>query len=54
MIDDLVEIAVAASADVAIDKAAKRHRWVRILRAIFGLLFFVLIFALVFVTIKLS
>ena len=30
MIDDIVEIAVAASADIAIDKAAKRHRWVRI------------------------
>jgi hypothetical protein len=54
MIDDIVEIAVAASTDVVVDKAAKRHRWVRILRAIFGLFFFVLIFALVYVTFKLS
>jgi hypothetical protein len=54
VIDDIVEIAVAASADIAIDKAAKRHRWVRIMRAIIGLLFFALIFALIFVTFKYS
>lgn len=54
MIDDIVEIAVAASADVAIDKAAKYYRWVRILRAIIGLLFFALIFALIFVTFRYS
>lgn len=54
MIDDIVEIAVAASADIAIDKAAKRHRWARILRAAIGLLFFALIFALIFVTFKYS
>ncbi len=54
MIDDIVEIAVAASADVVIDKAAKRHRVARILRAIIGLLFFALIFALIFITVRLS
>ena len=54
MIDDLVEIAVAASADIAIDKAAKRHRWMRILRAIVGLLFFALIGVLIYVTVKYS
>ncbi|MEZ0237848.1 MAG: hypothetical protein ACAH06_07275 [Methylophilaceae bacterium] len=54
MIDDIVEIAVAASADIAIDKVAKRHRWVRIMRAIIGLLFVALIFALILVTFKYS
>ena len=54
MIDDLVEIAVAASADITIDKVAKRHRWMRILRAIGGLLFFALIVALIYVTVKYS
>jgi len=54
MIDDIVEIAVAASVDVTIDKATKRHRWVRIVRAIIGLLFFAIIFALIYVTFKYS
>lgn len=54
MIDDIVEIAVATSVDIAIDKAAKRHRWVRIMRAIMGLLFLALIFAFIFVTFKYS
>lgn len=54
MIDDMVEIVVAASADIAIDKAVKRHRWVRVMRVIMGLLFFALIFALIFVTFKYS
>ncbi len=54
MIDDIVEIAVAASADVVIDKGAKRYRWVRILRAIIALLFFAEIFALIFITLKMS
>lgn len=54
MIDDMVEIIAAASADTAIDKAAKRHRWVRIMRAIIGLLFFALVFALFFITFKYS
>lgn len=54
MIDDIVEIAVAAAADIVIDKAAKRHRWARIMRAIIGLLFFALVFALIFVTFKYS
>ena len=54
MIDELVELTLAASADVAIDKASKRHRWVRILRAIIGLLFLVLIIGLIYITVKYS
>ncbi|HYN53127.1 MAG TPA: hypothetical protein VES38_00290 [Methylotenera sp.] len=54
MIDDLVEFAIAASADIAIDKASKRRRWVRILRALGGLLLFAIIMALIYVTFKYS
>ena len=54
MIDNIVELAVAASADVAINKAAKRHRWVRIFKAAIGLLFFALVVALVYITVKYS
>ena len=54
MIEDIVEIAVAASADIALDKAAKRHRSARIVRAIIGLLFFALLVTLIYVTFKYS
>jgi hypothetical protein len=54
MIEDIVEISVAASADIAIDKAAKNHRSARVIRAILGLLLFTVIFALIFVTFKYS
>jgi threonine/homoserine/homoserine lactone efflux protein len=54
MIDDLADLAVAAVADVAIDKAAKRHRWVRILRACIGLVFIALVVGLVYITFKYS
>jgi hypothetical protein len=54
MIDDIVEIAVATSADIAMDKAATRHRWVHIMRVIIGLLLLALFFALIFVTFKYS
>lgn len=54
MIDDLVTLAIAASADIAIEKAAKVRRWVHILRAIGGLLFFALIITAIYVTFKYS
>jgi hypothetical protein len=54
VIDDIVEVAVATAIDVAADKAARRYRWVRVLRGIGGLLFILLIGALVFVTLKYS
>lgn len=54
MIDDLVELAVAAAVDVETEKAAKKHRWVRILRALVGLLFFALIVAAIYITFKYS
>lgn len=54
MINDIVEIAVVASADIAIDKAAKRHRWARVIRAIIGLLFLGVVLALTFVTLRYS
>lgn len=54
MIDDIIEITAAASADIVIDKASKRHRWARIIRAVIGLLFWALVFALIYVTFKYS
>ena len=54
MIDGIVELAVAASTDVAINKAAKHHRWVRIFKAAIGLLFFALVVALIYITVKYS
>ncbi|MDO9393748.1 MAG: hypothetical protein Q7T42_07235 [Methylotenera sp.] len=54
MIEDIAEIAVAVSTDIALDKAAKRHRSARIVRAIIGLLFLALVVALIFVTFKYS
>lgn len=54
MIEDLAELAAAAATDIAIDKTAKRHRWVRVLRIIGGLLFVALVAALIYVTFKYS
>ena len=54
MIDDLVELAIAAAVDVGIDKTAKKHRWARILRALSGLLFFALIATAIYITFKYS
>jgi hypothetical protein len=50
MADELIDLVVAAATDVTIERAAKRHRWARVLRATIGLLFFGLIAALVFIT----
>lgn len=52
MIDDLSELIVAAATDLSVEKAAKRHRWVRILRALVGLLFAALLCALLYITFK--
>lgn len=54
MIDDLVELVVAATIDVEANKAAKKHRWVLILRALGGVLFFSVIVAAIYVTFKYS
>lgn len=54
MIDDIVEMAIAASADVAINRAAKRHRWVRIFQAVIWLAFLIALVALIYVTVKYS
>ena len=54
MIDDIVEMAIAASADVALNRAAKRHRWVSIFQAAIGLVFFAVLVALIYVTVKYS
>ncbi|WP_168735146.1 hypothetical protein [Pseudothauera rhizosphaerae] len=54
MIDDVVEFAVAAAIDVEAEKAAKRHRWVRILRAIIGFLLIVTIAGLIYLMFKYS
>jgi hypothetical protein len=54
MIDDLVELSVVAAVDVEVEKAAKKHRWVRILRAIFALLVFSALVGLIYITVKYS
>ncbi|MDR2001093.1 MAG: hypothetical protein LBP94_06155 [Zoogloeaceae bacterium] len=54
MIDELADLAIAATIDVVAEGAMKKHRWVRILKAFIGLLFFVLIGGLVYVTFKYS
>lgn len=54
MADDLLGLIAAAVADVAIEKAAKRRRWVRILSAIGSLLFLAVIAGLIYVTVKYS
>jgi len=52
MIDDLFEIALAAAIDVETGKATRKHRWLRIFRALVGLSFFALLAGAINVTIK--
>jgi hypothetical protein len=54
MIDDLAGLAVAAAIDVATKEGAKKHRWVRILLALVGLLFFALVAGAIYITFKYS
>ncbi|MDR1995864.1 hypothetical protein [Azonexus sp.] len=54
MIDDLVGLAVAAAIDVEIERAAKKHRWMRILQVFVGVLFLVAIVGLIYITVKYS
>ena len=54
MVDELIDLAVAAPADVAIDKASKHHRWVRIVRGVIGLLLIAFVIVLIYVTVKYS
>ncbi len=54
MIDDLVGLAVAAAIDIEAEKAAKKHRWVRVLRAFVGLVFLALIVGAIYITFKYS
>ena len=54
MIDDLLELAVAAAIDVEATKAAKRHRWVRIFRVLVGVFFLAVVAAGIYVTFKFS
>ncbi|CAI8955276.1 hypothetical protein [Methylocaldum szegediense] len=54
MIEDLFEFVVAAAIDVKLGTAAKKHRWVCILRAFLGLFFFALIVGAIYVTLNYS
>jgi len=54
MLDDLAEFAIAATVDVAIEKAARKRRWVSIVRAMIGLLFLAVIAAAIYVTVRYS
>jgi hypothetical protein len=52
MTDDLIEVAGAVAADIAIDKAAKKQRWVRSVKVVIGLLYLALIASAAYVTVK--
>jgi hypothetical protein len=52
MLDNLVEIVSYAAADIAIEKAAKKRRWVRVIKIVGAVLFLVLIASAIYVTVK--
>lgn len=52
MIDGITELAIEASLDVATEKAAKRHAWVRVVRTVVGLLFVAMIVGAVYLSFK--
>jgi hypothetical protein len=54
MIDDFVTIAVAATIDAETARAAKKHRWLRLLRALLGLIFLAALIAGIYVTFRYS
>lgn len=54
MIDDLIDIAGLAAADIAIDKAAKKRRWVRVAKVVGGLLFLAMLASAIYITVKFS
>lgn len=54
MIDDLIELAVVAAVDVSAEKAARKHRWLRIVKTAFALLVLVALVGLVYITVKYS
>lgn len=54
MIDDLVELGLAAAIDVEAAKAAKKYRWARIFRALVNLFFLAVFAAGIYVTFKYS
>jgi hypothetical protein len=54
MIDDLVELAITAAIDVKTERAAKKHRWVRILKAFVGLLFLAVMVGAIYITFRYS
>lgn len=54
MIDDLLSFAVAAAIDVKGARAAGKHRWLRLLRALAGLFFLAMLLAGIYVTLRYS
>lgn len=54
MLDDLANLAVAVAIDITLRKAAKKHRWLRIVLMIPGLFFLAFILGLVYITFKYS
>lgn len=54
MIDDLVSLAVAATIDVEAARAAKKYRWLRLLRVLLGLFFLAALIAGIYVTLRYS
>ena len=54
MIDEFFGLGVAVAIDVVTTKVARKHRWVRVLQICIGLLFFVLIAGLIYLTVRYS
>lgn len=54
MIEELEEFAAAVVVDSAINKGAKRYRWVLIMKVILNVLAFALIIGLFYITFKYS
>ena len=54
MIEELEEFAAAAAVDSAINKGAKRYKWVLVIKVILNLLALVLVIGLFYITFKYS
>ena len=54
MIDDIIEVAASTYVGVQLDRAARRHRWARILQAGIAIVAIFLMVALIYVMVKYS
>jgi t-SNARE complex subunit (syntaxin) len=54
MIDDIIESAASTYVDVQLDRAAKKHRWARILQVSMAIVSIILLAALVYIVVRYS